>query len=120
MQVCAQVNGTSVNPCSRYNVVKTEVTKSIETISAEGQGSEADPRGGSSARKFPDDMGEGHIRDFRKYEDSGPFSSLYKSYRFEGDPTSFGSSNSPLPANGPGSNNVYPIEIYDCLLEAEL
>ena len=31
-----------------------------------------------------------------------------------------GSSNSPLPANGPGSNSVYPIEIYDCLLEAEL
>jgi len=31
-----------------------------------------------------------------------------------------GSSNAPLPANGPGSNNVYPIEIYDCLLEAEV
>ena len=33
---------------------------------------------------------------------------------------SSGSSNSPLPANGPGSNNVYPIEYYDVLLEAEL
>ena len=33
---------------------------------------------------------------------------------------SSGSSNSPLPANGPGSNNVYPIELYDVLLEAEL
>ena len=33
---------------------------------------------------------------------------------------SSGSSNSPLPANGPGSNNVYPIEFYDVLLEAEL
>ena len=31
-----------------------------------------------------------------------------------------GSSNAPLPANGPGSNNVFPIEVYDCLLEAEL
>ena len=33
---------------------------------------------------------------------------------------SSGSSNSPLPANGPGSNNVYPIEYFDVLLEAEL
>ena len=33
---------------------------------------------------------------------------------------SSGSSNSPLPANGPGSNNVYPIEYYDVLLEAEV
>ena len=33
---------------------------------------------------------------------------------------SSGSSNSPLPANGPGSNNVYPIELYDVLLEAEV
>ena len=33
---------------------------------------------------------------------------------------SSGSSNSPLPANGPGSNNVYPIEYYDIELEAEL
>ena len=33
---------------------------------------------------------------------------------------SSGSSNSPLPANGPGSNNVYPIEYYDVLLEAEI
>ena len=31
-----------------------------------------------------------------------------------------GSSNAPLPANGPGSNNVFPIEVYDCLLEAEI
>ena len=31
-----------------------------------------------------------------------------------------GSSNAPLPANGPGSNNVFPIEVYDCLLEAEM
>ena len=33
---------------------------------------------------------------------------------------SSGSSNSPLPANGPGSNNVYPIEYYDVELDAEL
>ena len=33
---------------------------------------------------------------------------------------SSGSSNSALPANGPGSNNVYPIEYFDVLLEAEL
>ena len=33
---------------------------------------------------------------------------------------SSGASNSPLPANGPGSNNVYPIEYYDVLLEAEV
>ena len=96
-----------VSEITKGYVVKTEVTKSIETISAEGQGSEADPRGGSSARKFPDDMGEGHIRDFRKYEDSGPFSSLYKSYRFEGDPTSFGSSNSPLGDTGFAKYNSY-------------
>ena len=33
---------------------------------------------------------------------------------------SSGSSNSPLPANGPGANNVYPIEYYDVELDAEL
>ena len=33
---------------------------------------------------------------------------------------SSGSSNSPLPANGPGANNVYPIEYYDIELDAEL
>ena len=33
---------------------------------------------------------------------------------------SSGSSNSPLPANGPGSNNVYPLEYYDIELDAEL
>ena len=33
---------------------------------------------------------------------------------------SSGGSNSPLPANGPGSNNVYPIEYYDIELDAEL
>ena len=33
---------------------------------------------------------------------------------------SSGDSNSPLPANGPGANNVYPIEYFDVLLEAEL
>ena len=33
---------------------------------------------------------------------------------------SSGASNTPLPANGPGSNNVYPIEYFDVLLEAEL
>ena len=33
---------------------------------------------------------------------------------------SSGASNSPLPANGPGSNNVYPIEYYDVELDAEL
>ena len=33
---------------------------------------------------------------------------------------SSGASNSPLPANGPGSNNVYPIEYFDVLLEAEM
>ena len=33
---------------------------------------------------------------------------------------SSGSSNSPLPANGPGSNNVYPIEYFDVLLESEM
>ena len=33
---------------------------------------------------------------------------------------SSGASNSPLPANGPGSNNVYPIEYYDIELDAEL
>ena len=31
-----------------------------------------------------------------------------------------GASNSPLPANGPGANNVYPIEYYDVELDAEL
>ena len=33
---------------------------------------------------------------------------------------SSGSSNSPLPSNGPGSNNIYPIEYYDIELDAEL
>ena len=33
---------------------------------------------------------------------------------------SSGASNSPLPANGGGSNNVYPIEYYDIELDAEL
>ena len=33
---------------------------------------------------------------------------------------SSGSSNAPLPANGPGSNNVYPIEYYDVELDSEL
>ena len=33
---------------------------------------------------------------------------------------SSGASNSPLPANGPGSNGVYPIEYYDVELDAEL
>ena len=96
-----------ISEITKGYVVKTEVTKSIETISAEGQGSEADPRGGSTVRKFPDDMGEGHIKDFRKYEDSGPFSSLYKSYRFEGDPTSFASSNSPTGDTGFAKYNSY-------------